>query len=247
MNTMGVGSRAVLSRAHYGIERPAAMGSLAVIVPTLNAEATLGATLDALTGSATEIIVADGGSTDGTVSLAEARGARVIAAPRGRGQQLAAGAGAAAADLLLFLHADTRLDAGWAAAATRFMDDPANESRAAMFRLALDDDAPAARRIERLAAWRGRVLGLPYGDQGLLMSRKFYTSLGGFRAMVLMEDVDMVRRIGRRRLTILPVRAVTSAARYREGGYWRRPIRNLACLALYYFGVPVRLIARLYG
>ena len=96
-------------------------------------------------------------------------------------------------------------------------------------------------------SWRCRLLALPYGDQGLLIPRGLYEALGGFRPLPLMEDVDLVRRIGRRRLALLPVAAVTSAARYRRAGYGPRVLRNLACLSLYGLGVPPRVIARLYG
>ena len=221
---------------------------LSIVIPTLDAGDTLGATLAALGEAAfeTEAIVVDGGSRDATRSVAEGAGARFITAPRGRGTQLAAGAVAAGGGWLLFLHADTVPGAGWAAAVEGFMADSANTRRAAHFRFALGDAAPAARRLERLVGWRCRVLGLPYGDQGLLMSRALYDEVEGFRPWPLMEDVDMVRRIGRRRLIAFEVPAITSAVAYRRGGYVRRPLRNLACLALYYLGVAPRLIERLY-
>ena len=92
------------------------------------------------------------------------------------------------------------------------MAGPLNHQRAAVFTFALDDLSPAARRMERLVAWRSLRLGLPYGDQGLLISRGFYDAVGGFRPIELMEDVDIVRRIGRQRLDVLGIRAVTSAA-----------------------------------
>jgi hypothetical protein len=101
--------------------------------------------------------------------------------------------------------------------------------------------------LERLVAWRVRTLALPYGDQGLLIRRDFYRSLGGFRPWPLMEDVDLVRRIGRHRLTVLRSAARTSAERWRRGGWKRRSLRNLGCLTLYFLGVPPRLIAHLYG
>jgi glycosyltransferase involved in cell wall biosynthesis len=170
----------------------------------------------------------------------------VVEAPRGRGTQLAAGAAAASGEWLLFLHADTRLGPGWAGAARHFIADAANRDRAGYFRFRLDDVAPAARRLERMVLWRCR-LGLPYGDQGLLLSRALYDRVGGFRALPLMEDVDLVRRIGRSNLVALDADAVTSAARYRSGGYVRRPLRNLCCLALWRLGVPARIVARLYG
>jgi rSAM/selenodomain-associated transferase 2 len=217
---------------------------LSVVIPTLNAAETLPATLDALGDGPREVIVVDGGSGDNTADLATARGCRVIAAPRGRGVQLAAGAAAAAAPWLLLLHADTRLGEGWSeAVATHMATDPA---RAGYFRFRIDDDAPAARRLERAVAWRCRVLALPYGDQGLLIPRALLDAVGGIRPLPLMEDVDLVHRIGRARLRRLDADALTSAARYRRDGYLRRSARNLAILALWFAGVPPRLLARLY-
>ncbi len=221
---------------------------LSVVIPTLDAAGSLPATLAALqAGGAGQVLVADGGSRDDTLEKARQAGAQTVSAERGRGQQLAAGAAFAAEDWLLFLHADTRLGTGWAKAVRGFIADPENQARAAVFRLALDDPDPRARRIERLARWRGRRLGLPYGDQGLLISKEFYDRLGGFRPLVLMEDVDLVRRIGRRRLAVLEAEALTSAGRYRRDGWWLRPLRNLALLTLYYLGLPPRLLARFYG
>ncbi|HEY0524800.1 MAG TPA: TIGR04283 family arsenosugar biosynthesis glycosyltransferase [Stellaceae bacterium] len=224
------------------------MSRLSIVIPTLNAAAGLGATLAALAEARdAEIVVADGGSRDGTSALAEAAGARVVAASRGRGLQLAAGAAAARGDWLLFLHADTVLPPGWADAVATFVNDPANARRAGYFAFRLDDDDPRARRLERAVAWRCRRLALPYGDQGLLIGRTLYDAVGGFRPLPLMEDVDLVRRLGPERLAALPVAAVTSAARYRRDGYWRRPLRNLTCLSLYFLGLSPERIARLYA
>ena len=215
--------------------------TVTIIIPTLNAAAALGPTLAACAGF--PVLVADGGSTDGTPDLARQAGARVVAAPRGRGTQLAAGAAAATTDWLLFLHADTRPGPGWAAAVRDAMATP---GLARYFAFALDDASPAARRLERRVAWRCRVLALPYGDQGLLISRRLYDELGGYGPQVLMEDVDLVRRIGRRRLELLDHDAVTSAERYVRGGYLRCTTRNLACLGLWYAGMAPERIARIY-
>ncbi|NBC31565.1 MAG: glycosyltransferase [Alphaproteobacteria bacterium] len=224
--------------------------ALSVVIPALEAAGTLPAVLRALQAGAAaldpETIVVDGGSQDGTPELAESLGARAIAAPRGRGPQLMAGAAAARGGWLLFLHADTVPEPGWAEAVARFMAE-APAGRAGYFRFALDDDGPAAKRLERMVAWRCRALGLPYGDQGLLIAREHYDRVGGFRPLALMEDVDLVRRIGRRNLRALPAAARTSARRYRRDGYLARPARNLLCLGLYFAGLPPRLIARLYG
>jgi len=220
---------------------------LSIVIPALDAAATLGRTIEALRPlGADEVVVVDGGSRDATGDVARALGARVIQAPRRRAVQLAPGAAAARGGAHLFPRGDTRLAPRCREAAAVFLARPDASDRAGYFRFRLDDDAPAARRLERIVAWRARVLGLPYGDQGLLIGRAFYAALGGFPPIPLMEDVALVRRIGRRRLVALDADAVTSAARYRRDGYLLRPARNLLCLGLYFAGLPPRRIAALY-
>jgi len=225
---------------------------LSVVIPTRDAALSLPATFAAVEparglGLLREIVVADGGSSDATAALAEAAGAMVVRAPHGRGLQLAAGATAARGEWLCFLHADTRLERGWCDAVARFISSPENRERAGYFAFRLDDDSAAARRLERMVAWRARAFGLPYGDQGLVIARRFYARLGGFPALPLMEDVALVRCIGKRRLVAIGAAALTSAARYRRDGYVRRSLRNLLCLLLYFLGVPPRLIRHVYG
>jgi rSAM/selenodomain-associated transferase 2 len=219
---------------------------ISIVIPVLDDAEGLAALL-AVLGRAPlvgEIIVVDGGSRDGSAEIAATAGARVIAAPRGRGSQLAAGAAEATGDWLFFLHADCRPLPGWEEAVPGFIGG-AREA-AGYFALALDDPAPAARRLERLVAWRCRTLALPYGDQGLLISRRLYDAVGGYGTMPLMEDVDLARRLGRARLRPTGATMLASARRYRRDGYWRRPLRNLCCLALYFAGVSPERIARLY-
>jgi rSAM/selenodomain-associated transferase 2 len=217
---------------------------ISAVIPTLNAATTLATTLAAL-GTMDDVIVADGGSEDATAAIARQAGARVVIAARGRGQQLAAGIARAASEWLLLLHADTRLTAGWRDAAAAHMRD--NPDKAAYFRFVLDSGDPRARRLERLVAWRCRVLALPYGDQGLLIHRDVLCGAGGVRPLPLMEDVDLISRLGRGRLIGLTAGAVTSAAKWERDGWYRRSCRNLICLSLWHLGVPPGRIARIYG
>jgi rSAM/selenodomain-associated transferase 2 len=228
---------------------------ISVVIPTLNSEASLTDALAALVPAAVdglirEVIVVDGGSQDHTAAIADGAGATFMSSGGGRGPQLAAGAARARFPWLLFLHADTMLDPGWERDASAFMervDRGARPPAAAAFRFALDDAGLRPRLLERLVALRCALLRFPYGDQGLLIPRRLYDEIGGFRPLTLMEDVDMVRRLGRRRLAMLGARAVTSAERFRQDGYALRSARNLACLALYTLRVPPHVIRRLYG
>ena len=227
--------------------------SLSVLIPALDAEASLPAVLDSLEpglqeGLVMEILLSDGASRDQTSRIARDRGVRVMSSgPANRGRQLATAGAAAAGDWFLFLHADTRLPGTWVQTVRDFIENPENAGMAGHFRLALDDAALMARMIEAVANWRSQTFGLPYGDQGLLISKSLYGSLGGFRPLALMEDVDLVRRLGPERLVELDCEAITSAERYRRGGWFLRPLRNLSILALYYAGLSPDRLKRLYG
>ena len=219
-----------------------------IVIPTLNAGASLGPALAARPTHpdlAFSTTICDGGSRDDTVTIAQRGGAAVVEEAPGRGGQLATGAAAGRAPWILFLHADTRLQSGAGNVIARFVR--STDGKAGYFRLRFDAHEAGARRVERLAAWRCRTFGLPYGDQGLLISRRHYERLGGFRPLPLMEDVDLVRRIGRNDLVPLDADAFTSASRYRRDGWWLRPLRNLACLSLYFAGMPPQTLRRLYG
>ena len=228
---------------------------ISVVIPTLNAEATLGPTLAALVPAAVdglvrEVIVVDGGSGDRTAEIVDHAGANLVRCGPGRGQQLAAGAAQARFPWLLFLHADTALAPGWEREAGIFMERIEMGERpaaAAAFRFALDDEGARPRLLERLVALRCATLRLPYGDQGLLIPKHLYDEVGGYRPLALMEDVELVRRLGWRRMVMLRARAVTSAERFRREGYARRSARNLLCLTLYTLRVPAHVIRRLYG
>jgi rSAM/selenodomain-associated transferase 2 len=225
--------------------RPIPFPDLSVVIPTRNAADTLPATLAALGEVPREVIVADCGSADGTAVVAAELGARVVPAPEGRGTQLAAGVAAAEMPWLLLLHADTVLSPGWANAVAAFTAAPDAARVAGYFRFRLDDAAAEARRLESAVAWRCRWLGLPYGDQGLLIHSGLLGRLGGVPQEPIMEDVALVRRLGRARLREIGAEAVTSAEKYRREGYVRRSARHLGLLSLWFLGLPPRVLARL--
>lgn len=227
------------------MERGEVEGPVSVVIPALNAGATLPACLAALSGGPLqEVLVADAGSADDTVAVAQAGGAHVIGPlPPSRGGQLRAGCEAAGGAWLLALHADTRLAPGWADAVRTHIK--AHPGKAGWFRFVLDDPRPVARVWEAGVALRSR-LGWPYGDQGLLIPRALYEAVGGYRDLPLMEDVDLVRRLGRARLRALGASAVTSADRYRRGGYLRRSLRNWGLVARWLAGADSAALAREY-
>jgi rSAM/selenodomain-associated transferase 2 len=228
---------------------------ISVIVPTLNAEAGLAEALTALVpatveGLVREVIVVDGGSTDRTAAIADQSGATFLQKTGGRGYQMLAGARRARFPWLLFLHADTVLEQGWEREASAFMaavDAGKRPLAAAAFRFALDDLGLRPRALEHLVRLRCSLFKLPYGDQGLLLPKLLYTKTGGHNPHPLMEDVDLMRRLGRRQVVMLKARAVTSARRFRREGYVLRSARNLGCLALYMLRVKPAVIHRMYG
>lgn len=227
---------------------------ISVIIAAHNSEHTLGATLSALVpaaidGIVRQVIVVDGGSTDGTATIADLAGADVVSGTPGRGGQLAQGAGRARFPWLLFLNADTVLEEGWERSATAFMrrvDHGERTPAAGAFAFRLDDKGFAPRLLERLTHLRCKLWPMPYGDQGLLIPRQLFDAVGGYRDLPVLEDVDLARRLGRRRLAMLDAQAITSPEPYRRDGYLLRSMRNQFCHALFGLGIPVNVIARLY-
>ena len=224
---------------------------LAVVIPTLNEELSIGGCLESVgTHEGVEVIIADGGSSDRTREYARSRGARVVTEARGRGPQLNCGAASTSSDRLLFLHADCRLPEGWMQALRRALDN--EEISLACFRLrTLPSRRSEASTLHRL--WlrffdlRSRGLGLPYGDQGFAVRRTVFDSAGRFPEIPLMEDVAFARacrRLGR--VQRLPLEIRTTARRVE-----RRPFKTTLMLAtfptLYRLGVDPQTLARWYG
>lgn len=224
---------------------------ISIVIPTLNAAAGLPDCLASLVpglraGMVTELIVSDGGSADDTVDIALGSGATIVTGEASRGGQLRRGAEAARGEWLLFLHADTRLEVGWEEECASLID--SNFASAAAFSFAFTTSGIAQSLVAFGANFRARVFGLPYGDQGLFVSRKTYADTGGYADQKLMEDVDLVDRVKAKSgaVRILKSRAYTSPARYEKQGYGRRVLRNLTCLLRYRTGTPADVIAAAY-
>jgi rSAM/selenodomain-associated transferase 2 len=218
---------------------------VSVVVPVLNEAAGIAAFLTALqTHDVAEIIVADGGSTDGTGSRVEqVPGVRRINAPPGRGTQMHAGAHAAGGDIVLLLHADTQLPASAIDAIRDAMADP--DVVGGCFRLAFDRPD----RLLALSAWVSRF-DTPlttFGDQAFFLRRDTLSAIGGVPSQPLFEDVALRLRAKRAgRFVKLPLAVTTSARRFGRTGALRQQIGNALLLGGYFIGLPVTWLARRY-
>lgn len=209
---------------------------ISVIIPTLNEAGLLGATLRALQNIAgTEIIVADGGSCDSTIAVASAAGARVITSPAGRAIQQNSGAAIATGEILLFLHADTLLPTAFAQMIRTCLSQ--ERTVAGAFKLAIDLPGPGITFITAMANARAKFLQLPYGDQGLFLTRKNFDKIGGFPQITIMEDFALVRKLrSLGRIRILPAAVLTSGRRWQKTGYFRTTLINQALVLGYLLG-----------
>ena len=222
-------------------------GKISVVIPALNEEKNIGTALDSLADEAVlEVLVVDGGSADRTAELACSRGARVVAHPPGRAGQQNRGAALARGETLLFLHADTVLPPGFGGIVRQTLARP--RTSAGAFSLSLGGSRPGLRLIQGLANFRSRVLGMPYGDQGLFLSADAFWRSGGFPDQPLMEDFELVRRLGRRgRVRTAPQRAISSARRWLKLGLLRTTLLNQLIILGYYLKISPATLARLYA
>jgi hypothetical protein len=220
---------------------------ISIIIATLNEATDLPRALAAARGGHdTEVVVVDGGSSDATVETARSLGADVLTCAPGKARQMNAGAEAATGDVLLFLHADTRLPKDFAGHIRQALERP--DAVAGAFEFCVDAPPRSLRIIERLTNWRARRLHMPYGDQGIFVRADVFREIGGFPDLPIMEDFELMRRLKRQgRIAIAPVPAPTSGRRWLELGVLRTTLINQLVIVGYFLGVSPERLARWYG
>jgi hypothetical protein len=217
-----------------------------VIVPALNEVAQIAAAIAPLRRNPrTEVIVVDGGSTDGTPAIARACGAFVLEAGPPRSLQMNAGAALARAGVLIFLHADSRLPDGFERQVRQTL--ARRGVVAGAFRLKIDASKAGLGTIERVANWRSRFLQMPYGDQALFLRRDAFWEAGAFRPISILEDFEFIRRLRRKgRISIAPGSVLTSPRRWLRVGLCKTWLINQMIVTAYFMGVPTRRLASWY-
>jgi rSAM/selenodomain-associated transferase 2/rSAM/selenodomain-associated transferase 1 len=236
--------------AWYPAQKIATLGvpqqKLSIIIPALNEADSIESTLSHLERvDNLEIIVVDGGSTDGTVDLARSWGAKVIQTTAGKAIQMNSGAAAATGKVLVFLHADTRMPKDFVLHIHSALNQ--KDVVAGAFRLSIDSRAAGIRFIEHMADLRSRLLQLPYGDQALFMKKSIFEAIGGFADVPIMEDFMLVRRLRRKgKIAILPAAVITSPRRWLHFGIFKTWWVNQMIIIAYYLGIPPERLARWY-
>jgi rSAM/selenodomain-associated transferase 2 len=220
--------------------------TVSIIIPALNEARCIAATVQALRSQGPcEIIIVDGGSHDGTATLASAADL-VLQAPAGRAAQMNAGAAHAAGDCLLFLHADCLLETGALAALEKSLAQKG--VLAGCFTMRVQAEGWLYRSIDWCATARVRMTGLVYGDQGLFLRRQNFAKVGGFPSVSFMEDVLLSKTLRRRhpRIAVLPQKIYVSPRRWQKSGILHQTLRNWMLTALAAAGVSPDQLARHY-
>ena len=220
--------------------------SLSIIIPTLNEAIVIATTLARLAANKDcEVIVVDGGSSDATLALAEKAGCITMAASGGRGRQMNHGAARAAAEVLLFLHADTLLPDNFPQLVRAAVARP--HFAAGAFSLAINSPAKGLAFIAGMANLRSRLLQMPYGDQAFFTTKKIFSAIDGFAEIAIMEDFIFMKKARQRgKIVILPQCAITSARRWQNMGIVRTTMINQLIIIGYTIGIPTTTLAGWY-
>lgn len=219
---------------------------VSVIIPTLNEGEILEETLAQISRcSPHELIVCDGGSPDDTLHIAQKFTAKIMTVAPGRARQMNAGANAASGDILLFLHADTRVDPDSYRKMKAIMGSP--EIVGGAFSLAIESDRVSLRMISALATLRAKYLNMVYGDQAIFVRKGVFRVMGGYQALPICEDLDFFKRLRKQGpVVLLEDKALTSARRWHAEGIGFTTFRNAVIVILFMLGFPPNILSKWY-
>jgi len=222
------------------------LNQVTVVIPTYNSEKTIENTLNSIYKYFNKIIIVDANSSDMTIEISKKYKIKIIKSMKGRGPQLVLGAENANTDWIFFLHSDTTINKNNIIDINKFIKNALNNNKAASFKIRFNTNNIWANLLSILVNIRSKYLKLPYGDQGLLISKSFYKNIGGYKNLPIMEDVEIIRAIGFRNIKILNSYIITDAARFKNQGWICRSMINLFCLTLFFLGFNINNINKIY-
>ena len=222
------------------------LNQVTVVIPTYNSEKTIEGTLNSIYKYFNKIIIVDADSNDLTLEISKKYKIKIIKSIRGRGPQLVLGAENANTDWIFFLHSDSIINQNNIIDINKFITNTLNNNKAGSFKIRFNTNNIWSNLLSILVNIRSKYLKLPYGDQGLLISKSFYKNIGGYKNIPIMEDVEIIRAIGFRNIKILNSYIITDAARFENQGWIYRPMINLFCLTLYFLGFNINSINKIY-
>ena len=220
--------------------------NVTVVIPTYNSEKTINNTLNSISKYFNKIIIVDANSKDLTIEISKEYKTKIIRSKKSRGTQLLLGAKNVSTEWILFLHSDTILEKNNIIGIKNFISKEINNNKAASFKIKFNKNNIWSYLLKIIVNIRSKYLKLPYGDQGLLISKFFYNNIGGYKNIPIMEDVEIIRNIGFKNIKILDSYVITDAIRFENQGWLLRPIINVYCLALYFLGFNINNINKIY-
>ena len=220
--------------------------NVTLVIPTYNAQKTINTTLNNVSKKFQNIIIVDGYSKDLTKNICKKYNTQFFTSKTNRGMQLKLGGEKAGTNWIFFLHADSILQNDAIDKIAEFISIDKNNYKAAAFKLKFNQKKIYASCLSKIVFFRSKYFKLPYGDQGLIISKTFYNKIGGFKPLPIMEDVEIVKNIGFKNIRILDSYIITDSIRYKTQGWLIRPLINLYCLSLYFLGFNINYINKIY-
>ena len=223
-----------------------ALKNITIVIPTYNSEKTINSTLESIYKNFENIIIIDAGPNNIKSKISKKYKIKFFRSSKGRGTQLLLGANKVSTNWIFFLHSDTILNKKNIINIKEFVSNDLNYFKAAAFKIKFNKNNILSNVLMVIANFRSKYFKLPYGDQGLLISRKFYKKIGGYKNIPIMEDIDIIHKIGFENIQILNSHIITSSIRYETQGWLIRPIINLYCLILYFCNYDINKINKIY-